>query len=96
MVAFRFLSFIKKENIKFRRHLQNLFDTINRKSSLKSQFKAAPSSLLQEPSDIKLENNANTRRDKRHVRLTRWKELKKQNIYLLYVLWNNLDFFFLT
>jgi hypothetical protein len=22
--------------------------------------------------------------------------LKKQNIYLLYVLWNNLDFFFLT
>jgi hypothetical protein len=27
---------------------------------------------------MKLENNANTRRDKRLVRLTRWKELKKQ------------------
>ncbi len=36
LVAFHFASFIKKENIKFRRHLQNLFDTINRKSSLKS------------------------------------------------------------
>jgi hypothetical protein len=36
---------------------------------------------------------------KRPGKLTRWKELKKQkNIYfnLLYVLWNNLDFFFLT
>nr|AHI16011.1 cytochrome c biogenesis factor N [Sphagnum girgensohnii]AND49936.1 cytochrome c biogenesis factor N [Sphagnum rubiginosum] len=99
LVAFRFASFIKKENIKFRRHLQNLFDTINRKSSLKSQSKAAPSSLLREPSDTKLENNANTRRDKRPVRLTRWKELKKEKyifFYLLYVLWNNLDFFFLT
>jgi hypothetical protein len=27
---------------------------------------------------MKLENNANTRRDKRLVRLTSWKELKKQ------------------
>jgi hypothetical protein len=30
---------------------------------------------------------------------TMWKELKKQKyrfFYLLYVLWNNLDFFFLT
>jgi hypothetical protein len=77
-VAFRFASFIKKENIKFRRHLQNLFDTINRKSSFQSQSKAAPSSLLRKPSDTKLENNANTIRDKRPIRLTRWKELKKQ------------------
>jgi hypothetical protein len=31
------------------------------------------------------------------VRFTRWKELKKQiYMYLLYVLRNNLDFFFLT
>jgi len=36
LMAFRFVSFIKKENIKLRHHLQNLSDTINRKSSLKS------------------------------------------------------------
>jgi hypothetical protein len=36
------------------------------------------SSLLQKPLDTKLKNNVNTRRDKRPVRLTRWKELKKQ------------------
>jgi glucan phosphoethanolaminetransferase (alkaline phosphatase superfamily) len=84
LVAFCFASFIKKKNIKFKRHLQNLFDTINRKSSLKSQFKAAPSSLLREPSDTKLENNANTRRYKRATRLTKWEELKKK-IKIIYI-----------
>jgi hypothetical protein len=36
MVAFHCDSFIK--NKKFRHHLQNLFDTINHKSSFKNQF----------------------------------------------------------
>jgi hypothetical protein len=63
-----------------------------------------PSSLLRELSNTELENNANTRRDNTLVTLTRWKELKIKliyiyiyiYIYLLYILWNNLDFFFLT
>jgi hypothetical protein len=81
-VAFCFASFIKKENIKFRRHLQNLFDTINRKSSLKSQSKVAPSSLLREPLDTKLKNNANTRRDKRQCKVYKVEGVEKTNIYV--------------
>jgi hypothetical protein len=53
-----------------------------------------PSNLLWEPLDTKLETNANTRRDEA------CKAYKVEGIeiyiYLLYVLWNNLDFFFLT
>jgi hypothetical protein len=45
------------------------------------------SSLFWKPSNKKLENNANTRKYKRHVRLKRWKESKiiKSNKYLDYV-----------
>nr|YP_009040968.1 CcmFN [Tetraphis pellucida]AGN74210.1 cytochrome c biogenesis factor N [Tetraphis pellucida]AHI16013.1 cytochrome c biogenesis factor N [Tetraphis pellucida]AIB08439.1 CcmFN [Tetraphis pellucida] len=87
LVAFCSAFPMKRENKRFRRHLlQNLFGTINRKSSLRSQPEAAPSGLLQEPSDKRLENGANARENKRPVRLQRW----------LYVLWNNLDFLFLA
>ncbi len=76
MVIFHFVSFTKIKNKKFRHHLQNLFNTINHKSSFKSQFQATPSSFLWEPSNRKIENNANTIIDKRHVRFTRWKHAK--------------------
>nr|BDZ75583.1 cytochrome c biogenesis factor N [Timmiella anomala] len=101
LVAFRFASFIKKENKQFRHHLlQNLFGTINHKRSLKSQSKAAPSGIVQEPSDKRLENGANARENKRPIiRLKKWKELKKKKsrfFFLLYALCNNLDSLFLA
>jgi ABC-type transport system involved in cytochrome c biogenesis permease subunit len=93
--------FIKKENKQFGHHLlQNLFGTRNRKSSLKSQSKAAPSGIVQEPSDKRLENGANARENKRPIiRLKKWKELKKKKsrfFFLLYALCNNLDSLFLA
>nr|AEB39994.1 cytochrome c biogenesis factor N [Funaria hygrometrica] len=89
LVAFRFACFIKKENKQFRHHLlQNLFGTINCKSFLKSQSKAAPSGIVQEPSDKRLENGVNARDNKRPIRLKKWKEL--------YALCNNLDSLFLA
>jgi Cytochrome C assembly protein len=101
VVTFRFVSFIKKENKQFGHHLwQNLFGTINRKSSLQSQSKAALSGIVQEPSDKRLENGANARENKRPIiRLKKWKELKKRKSrfsFLLYALYNNLDFLFLA
>jgi hypothetical protein len=80
LVAFRFASFIKRENKQFGHHLwQNLFGAINLKSSLRSQSKAAPSSIAQEPSDKRLENGANARENERPImRLKKWKELKKK------------------
>jgi hypothetical protein len=101
LVAFRFASFIKRENKQFGHHLwQNLFGTINRKSSLRSQSKAAPSGIVQEPSDKRLENGANARENKRPImRLKKWKELKKKKsrfFFLLYALCNNLDSSFLA
>jgi hypothetical protein len=100
LMAFRFASLTKKENKRFRRHLlQNLFGTINCKSSLKGQFKVAPLGFGQEPSDKRLENGANARENKRPVGLKRWKEfekIKSRFYFLLYVLWNNLDFLFLA
>jgi hypothetical protein len=60
-VSFRFASFIKKENTKFKHHLQNLLDTINCKNSFKSHSNITSSSFLGESSDTKLENYANNR-----------------------------------
>nr|YP_009129990.1 cytochrome c biogenesis factor N [Codriophorus aciculare]AJV88414.1 cytochrome c biogenesis factor N [Codriophorus aciculare] len=101
LVAFCSASFIKKENKQFGHHLlQNLFGTINRKSSLESQSEVAPSGIVQEPSDKKLENGANARENKRPIiRLKKWKELKKKKsrfFFLLYALCNNLDSLFLA
>nr|BDZ75705.1 cytochrome c biogenesis factor N [Fissidens protonematicola] len=101
LVAFRFASFIKKGNKQFGHHLwQNLFDTINRKSSLKSQSKAVPLGIVQEPSDKRVKNGANARENKRPIiRLKKWKELKRKKyrfFFLLYALCNNLDFLFLA
>ena len=99
LVALRFAPLMKEENKRFRRHLQNLFATINRKSSLKSQYKAAPSGLFQEPLNTGLESGANAREDNRPVRPKKWKEFEKKKsrfFFLLYVLWNNLDFLFLA
>lgn len=97
LVAFRFASLPKRENKRFRRYLQNLFGTINRQNSLKSQSKAAPSGLLQEPSDTRLENGADTGKDKKPYGPKRWKEFEKKKsifFFLLYVFWKNIDFFF--
>nr|YP_009307305.1 cytochrome c biogenesis factor N [Orthotrichum gymnostomum]YP_009316195.1 cytochrome c biogenesis factor N [Orthotrichum obtusifolium]AOR82058.1 cytochrome c biogenesis factor N [Orthotrichum gymnostomum]AOY35700.1 cytochrome c biogenesis factor N [Orthotrichum obtusifolium] len=100
LVAFRSASFIKKENKQFRHHLlQNLFGTINHKSSLESQSQAAPSGIVQELSDKRLKDGVNAEENKRPIRLKKGKELKKKKyrfFFLLYALCNNLDFFFLA
>jgi hypothetical protein len=100
-VAFHFASFIKREDKQFGQHLwQNLFATINRKSSLRNQSKVAPSSIVQEPSDKGLENGTNERENKRPImRLKKWKELEKKIwifLFLLYTLCNSLDSSFLA
>jgi len=47
----------------------NLFGTINHKSSLESQLKAMPSSIIQEPLDRRLKDGANAKENKRPIRL---------------------------
>nr|YP_009047458.1 cytochrome c biogenesis factor N [Buxbaumia aphylla]AGN74249.1 cytochrome c biogenesis factor N [Buxbaumia aphylla]AHI16003.1 cytochrome c biogenesis factor N [Buxbaumia aphylla] len=90
LVAFCFAPLMKRENKRFRRHL--LLGTINHKSSQSKT--TAPSGLVQESSHKRSENGANAKKNKRPIRLKKWKEFEKKKsrfFFLLYVLCNNLD-----